>query len=387
MYCKNCGNEILENGKFCGKCGAETSPQSGVRQSFQERIEKHSSLKTQTSMAGVADAVTQKKPSRTDEAVLLLGFLLSLGSSVNDNFGFVSLVDAESAGRNFMPFVSLLLFVVPAIRIIKKAKKNDAESSLENGKKRKYFRDAILKVGIMFAVLFSFGAYHYANQEDVGAIFNDALYGTNTSGGSEYAKALADIFAYYKEESAKKYSNTVALDTIGLLEFHTLETKQSLSSVIDTLKASIGELSRFEEIQTEIREGAREKIRNSNLSESEKIEVLKGFNSSANDVEQAQLSKRRNVTLKTTYEETLKLYEFLYQNFSGYEIETDSAGNQNIAFYTDKNIATYDKLLQAVQSASGAFEIADKQLSDYGNTKLKNVGAGVTVDEVANAIQ
>ena len=389
-YCRNCGNKLIEGAKFCGKCGRESIQVDATRSqtSFQKRLDKHLSQKKLARAGAQINTFVKKKSSNADEAVLLLGFLLSLSSSINDNFGFVSMSDAQSIGRNMVPLAWIILFAVSAMRIIIKARKKDTEVvSTDSKSSKKFTRDAVLKVVIMLAVILSVGGYHYAHQQNVTGIFQDALYGTNKGNNAEMSKMMADMLAYMKAEGIKRNPNTVAIDGMAVLEFNSFKTRQSLLSVINTLKGSIDELGRANETQSLIREGARGIIKNSNLSDTDKMDVLTGFNKSAGDTQQASLTQKRNSAMKATYEEILRLYNFLYENFDDYVISLDKDGNQNITFYSDKNIDTYNQYSEQIQSLSSIFASADKEWRDYGSAKLKNRGINMSADEIINAVQ
>lgn len=364
-FCDKCGFKNVENDKFCGGCGKDLNPKP-------------------------------KKKRNYAEGFFVLGFFLIWANLFDSTLGFDLSGSAEAAGRNSATFLWYLMYIIGGIRLLTKAKKKDSENiANESGDTSKTFwrkhtnlLKGIISVLVTFGILVVTIAYtinEYRSQ-DVTPILEDALYGTQQSGDKEFVGVLSDVFKGYYEATTKKFPATIALDSSNVLEYDSFETKASLQSSISLLKASISELSRADQILLEVKDEAREKIRNSNLSEEDKADVLGGFNKSANNTDQSYYTTRRYQTLKQTYDEMLQLYQFLLTNFNDYEISFDDNGEENIFFYSDVNIDTYNAHMTDIQKASLRFQEAEAALLAFVNQNLKDQGIDIKAEDIQNSL-
>jgi len=284
------------------------------------------------------------------------------------------------------------MYIIGAFRVIVKARRKDSELIVEGAEKTFWQKNnnllrSVIGVLLTLGILISTAVYglNQYKAKDATPILEDALYGTQQSGDTKFVGVLSDIFKGYYEATTKKFPATIALDSSNVLEFDSFETKASLQSSISLLKSSIAELSRADQILLEVKEEAREKIRNSNLSEEDKADVLGGFNKSANNTDQSYYTTRRYQTLKQSYEEMLKLYQFLLANFNDYEIGFDENGEENIFFTSDININTYNTHMANIQKASLRFVEAEAALLEFMNQQLKNQGIDMKAEDIQNS--
>jgi hypothetical protein len=82
MHCKNCGNPLLVEAKFCGKCGEKITPRHEVKQNVQEPLDKHVSSKNRWFagyiIAGVILTFAQSfKKNTIDEFIILVIAILA----------------------------------------------------------------------------------------------------------------------------------------------------------------------------------------------------------------------------------------------------------------------------------------------------------------------
>lgn len=363
-FCDKCGFKNVENDKFCGGCGKDLNPKP-------------------------------KKKRNYAEGFFLLGFFLIWGNLFDSTFGFDLSGSAEAAGRNSATFLWYLMYAIGGIRLLIKARKKDTEVSVsdsDNVKKSFWNKHnnlisaligVLITLGILIAtVVYTVNEYRSQN---VTPIIEDALYGTQQSGDSELAKVTSDVFKGYYETSTKKFPATIALDSSNVLEYDSFETRAQLQSSISLLKESVAELSRADQVFLEIKEEARERIRNSNLSEEDKADVLSGFNKTANNTDQSYYTIRRYQTLKQTYEEMLQLYQFLLANFDDYKIEFDDNGEENIYFYSDANIDIYNAHMADIRKASLRFQEAEAALLEFANQVFKNQGIDIKAEDIQSS--
>jgi uncharacterized protein YjbK len=106
------------------------------------------------------------------------------------------------------------------------------------------------------------------------------------------------------------------------------------------------EVDNSEQSLNSMKEEAKKFIQYANIPESEKVEVLKGFNSSINDQEQIILQRQIYAALKTYYQNTLKLYLLLKQNFLDYQIGFDENTGEKFFFRMMKVLINILILLQ-----------------------------------------
>lgn len=360
-FCEKCGFKNKSNDKFCGGCGKDLNPKPKKKRNFSEFF-------------------------------FILGFFVVWGNLLDPTFGFDFSGSAEAAGRNFGMFIYYALYFVGGIRTLIKSVKRDR--SLESTDKisfwKKYKRSLIITlIGMGSIVILAFTINSHiqsAKRNNPDLVFKDALYGTNLSGDSKFANLMGDILREYQESTKKKFPATLSIDTSNVLEFDSYETKISLQSSISLLQASISELAKADQLLAEVKEEARNKIKNSDLSESDKADVLSGFNNSAGDTNRAYLTKRRYETLKLSYAEILRLYQFLLLNFNDYEIGFDDNNDERIFFTSDKNIEIYNQYLVDIQKASLKFAEAEKSLKDSTDQSLKDKGINITSDDIINSI-
>ncbi len=361
-FCDKCGFKNIENDKFCGGCGKDLNPKP-------------------------------KKKRNYAEGFFILGFILSFGKLFDPFFGFDLSGSAEATGSNFATIIFYSMYIIGAFRVIVKAIRKDSELKVEGVEKTFWQKHnnllgSAIGVLVTLSILISTAVYslNQYTAKDTTPIFEDALYGTQQSGDTKLVSVLSEIFKGYREAATKKFPFTIALDSSNVLEFDSFETKVALQSSISLLKSSITELNKASQILLEVKEEAREKIRNSNLSEEDKADILVGFNKSANNTDQSYYTTRRYQTLKQSYEEMLKLYQFLLANFNDYEIGFDENSEESIFFSSDTNINIYNNHMVNIQKASIRFTEAEAALLEFANKQLKNTGIDVKAEDIQNSL-
>lgn len=262
---------------------------------------------------------------------------------------------------------------------------NQANQKVEQGGRNvpKRLKELFIMIAPFVLVLLvgSFYASHKQNQEITNE-FKSALNGQTTD--SEYSKILNQVFVYFKQESEASFHYSHQLDNSNVLEAESFASKSSIAQINEMLTNTLAELDSYDETMTKALNGARQMIQNSNLSESQKTEMLTGFNKGAGDQESNRLGKARVVAMRNFYEKVLTLYEFMLANFNDYKIQSDSSGNSQVSFYSDTNITRYNQIYADVQRLATEYVKANKEFTDYKDKNFKDGGINVNSSDVQN---
>lgn len=234
---------------------------------------------------------------------------------------------------------------------------------------------------VLVLLIGSFYASHKQNQQITNEV-KSALNGQNTD--SEYSKILNQVFSYFKQQSENLFQYSRQIDSSNILEAESFVSKNSITQINKMLTNALTELDSYDEAMSKAINGAREMIQNSDLSESQKTEMITGFNKGAGDQESNRLGKARVVAMRNFYEKVLTLYEFMLANFDDYKIQADSSGNSKVLFYSDTNITRYNQIYSDVQKFATEYVKANKEFTDYKDKNFKNDGINVNSEEIQN---
>lgn len=240
------------------------------------------------------------------------------------------------------------------------------------------FKKPIIAVALFLLVLF-IGSYYasYKENKQLTNEFKTALSGQK--GSSQYSEVLNEMFGYYKNQSDIQFPDLHKLDNLNILEPQSFASKNSINQVSKTLKSALIELDSYDEKMNAVILGARSIIQNSNLSQTEKDQMLSGFDKSFQDQQSKQLSNARIVAMRNFYEKVLSLYEFMSANFEDYQIQNDQ-----VSFYSDNNIARYNQIVADVQKLAAEFQKANNEFTAYKDASFKSGGIDINSTDVQN---
>jgi hypothetical protein len=244
-------------------------------------------------------------------------------------------------------------------------------------------KELLIIIGPFILVLF-LGSYYasYKQNQQLTNEFKTVL--TGQKGSSQYSEVLNQMFSYYKNQSTLQFPYSHKLENTNMLEAKSFASRDSVNQISETLKNTLTELDSSDVKMNGVIQGARLIIQNSNLSQSEKDEMLSGFDKSFQDQESKRLSSKRITAMRNFYEKVLTLYEFMSANFADYQIQNDSSGTAQVSFYSDSNIARYNQIFADVQKLAVEFQNASSDFTTYNDKSFKSGGVNINSTDVQN---
>lgn len=246
----------------------------------------------------------------------------------------------------------------------------------------KSFFERYLRIILVVSAIIIFSAgssiAKYNAQKDTYDLFKDVLSGKSES-SSVYTQVVSEVLSYYKAENQRMFPYNSQLESSDILEYGSFKTKVRISATVVNIKGALEELRDYGTSYAGMLIGAKAIISGSNLSESQKKEMLVGFEESATNSTNLALRGDKISTQIEYYEKVLSLYEFLLANFDDYKIEIDEENEEQIAFYSDRNITRYNQLISEVQILAKAHVAAYER---YSEATKQNTG--VSADEIEN---
>lgn len=241
--------------------------------------------------------------------------------------------------------------------------------------KNKLVTSPLFIVGLAVTVFFVGSFYASHNQDkEVGSMLKQSLDGNFDAKNKGMDVVMARVFASYKESNQKLFPYSLKLETSDILEYSSFKTKEKLTSSMDIIKGSLEEYSEYNSKFEIMLSNARQVITESELSDKDKSEMLKGFNESQKT--NATAREKMVTTQIAFHEKVLSLYEFLLANFDDYKIQTDTNGEESIAFYSERNITRYNQISTEIQTlaqeATSARTVLSSKLNGVSDNDIQN---------------